>query len=209
MWHTHLGDRHLQGREAEFWKHAVDCWFSEVADGSLKFEQAVKAIHENDEFQGGYIHNKYLTPHFRNMPVEQQVIAVAEVTRQLLDPEIVSPDLVAWNEATILAMCQVVSVELGVEIDYDFDAPADASEYNKKHNLWNRWCVNEYIGHKCELNDDPELNYDESDYYPKDEHCKDLEMWKQLISDHFRDYILWDDNFRSKMLICFGYYGLR
>jgi hypothetical protein len=62
---------------------------------------------------------------FDNLEPKARIFALAHVLRHISEPDLPSPELYAWNEGTLWALCKRVEVDVEMELDMEGSALAD------------------------------------------------------------------------------------
>jgi hypothetical protein len=68
-------------------------------------------------------------PVFDGLDPKTRIFAIAHVLKHLLDPEVPSPDLYAWNEGTLWALFKRVENQIAFEIDMEPSSEPDIPLY--------------------------------------------------------------------------------
>jgi hypothetical protein len=135
MWHTESGERSLCENESKLWIHAVHRWLTSCTEGELYLGCAIQKIEESIEFDGGHIHNDSNTPIFGDMPLKQQIIAVASVTKFLLSPLLKAIESAAWSDAAISSVLRNLAGEIEADIDGQHESE---NKEDLQHHFWTR-----------------------------------------------------------------------
>lgn len=186
MWRTSFGDgeeknRVLKGAERDIFIHAVACWFVEVTGGHTQLHAIMELL---DKGEADHVANHDFPPPFADMPMTQQMVSVAFVTKALLQENFDFGDHTAWNEATVAAIYESLSVEIVMEMDYAKDDPTVL------HHQFHRSVVfDKYREMFLAEGEDGEIMLED---IPDD--MLAVDDWDELI-EVLKDRILWDDDY--------------
>ena len=126
------------------------------------------------------LHPAVGVPVFDTLDPKTQVFALAYVLRHLSDPDLLSPDLYAWNEGTAYAMFVRAEDELGTEIEFEEDPDADDDLKFRIRRL-----IRDAV-----MEGDPTAQ-------PPAVQCRSLDDWRFCL-EAIADHLFWDYDFLSE-----------
>jgi hypothetical protein len=177
-WHTHIGDRILDGIEAEVYLTAM-----QIAIDSLQ-----DAIESDDEFE-----IKTYDRMFDLASFDQKVVLLHTCLSALLQPDVEIPELSNVLEAAayfpFAFLRHQVEEEIVLSQDGWFEADQEGLQYFYRHLLWKAF--EEYVLPVWKNSEEEEPDSGDGDEVTFDNRTDDPEFWDEIVEELI-ERIFWD-----------------
>lgn len=188
MWHTSLGDRTLDGDEANLVSAGV----------RVLIDALVMEFDENwqEDDTGSYPTGVEL---FDRMTPAQRVGALHSVASALLSDIDAPTNVSAIEEATVAALFMEIRDQVAIEIDFRGDGENDGPDHEAQ-NRWRSLVLAAQLQLREREFDGGAVPLDDDDFLPSASvDCREIKTWDAIIED-LVDGILWDRDFEMANL---------
>jgi hypothetical protein len=178
IWHTAMGDRVLEGIEANFYVQALQ--------DSVNYLQEIEQFDDASEcLTGDNI--------FDNASFNQKIVLLHSCLSALLKPDVPLSQLTNTTEAAAFFPFAFLRMKVEEEIDLEqegcFEEDEDHLKYHYRRIVWRTFeklCLPSWQAEEKDLDEDEEERWFDIDY-----RSVQIEQW-ELVVDELADRIFWD-----------------